>query len=61
MHQRAGWQVLEEREIELEKRYFLQYEIPLHVPRQEADRQMLGLLIEAQNFVGTDLKHTAMT
>jgi hypothetical protein len=61
MYQRAGWQVLEEREIELEKRYFLQYKIPLHVPRQEADRQMLGLLIEAQNFVGTDLKQTAMT
>jgi hypothetical protein len=50
MYRRGGWQVLEEREIEFEKRYFLQYRVPRCEPREETARQMLGLLIEAQNL-----------
>ena len=51
MYQRVGWRVLEEREIESEKRYFLHYSIPECQPRGEASRQMLGLLMEMQ-FLG---------
>jgi hypothetical protein len=46
MYQRAGWRVLEEREIESEKRYFLHYNIPPREQRDEPARRTLGLLIE---------------
>jgi hypothetical protein len=50
MYQRAGWRVLEEREIESEKRYFIHYEIPPCEQRDETARQTLGLLLEMEQL-----------
>ena len=60
MYQRAGWRVLEEREVESEKRYFLNYQIPRSERRDETVRQMLGLLVDmhllgqTSNFLSAD-------
>jgi hypothetical protein len=45
MYQRAGWRVLEERQIESEMRYFIHYKIPRCEQRDAAARQTLGLLL----------------
>jgi len=44
MYRRAGWQVLDECEIELEKRYFLQYRVPHLEPKRETWRGLHALL-----------------
>ncbi len=51
MYQRAGWRVLEEREIESEKRYFLHYEVPRYEQRDDTARRTLVLLVE-MNLLG---------
>jgi len=51
MYQRVGWRVLEEREIESEKRYFLHYRVPRCEQIDETARRTLGLLIE-MNLLG---------
>jgi hypothetical protein len=52
MYRRVGWQVLEEREIESEQRFFLCYRISQLGRREETARQMLGLLIDARDLSG---------
>jgi hypothetical protein len=53
MYQRVGWRVLEEREIESEKRYFLRYSIPRCEQRDQIAGRTLGLLTEMASL-GTD-------
>ncbi len=50
MYERAGWRVLEEREIESEMRYFIHYKIPRREQRDETARQTLGLLLGMHLF-----------
>jgi len=46
MYRRAGWRVLEEREIESEKRYFIHYTIPPSEHRDETTHRTPGVLTE---------------